>query len=92
MLLIQLLKMKLAKKSKIKHLCIYQGMLFIQSESEFEPVSVESEVIESIEPEEIEEVKAIITVGTGITLVSCKSAGTKDKPEDDVLEIVLMGA
>jgi hypothetical protein len=60
-------------------------------ESEPEPAPVESEEIDSIEPDEIEEVKAIVTIDAESTLAIRKSAGTKDKPENDIIDRVPEG-
>ena len=60
-------------------------------ESELEPAPVESEETDNIEPEEIEEVKVIVTVDAESTLAIRKSAGTKDKPENDIIDRVPEG-
>ena len=78
---------------------IWFGIIFIaltvtgctvpnSSKPEPETAPAETEEIISAEPAEME---AIVTVETGSTLAIRKSAGTRDKPEDDVLDRVPMG-
>ena len=78
---------------------IWFGIIFIaltvtgctvpnSSKPEPETAPAETEEIISAEPVEME---AIVTVETGSTLAIRKSAGTKDKPEDDVLDRVPKG-
>ena len=58
------------------------------SEPESETAPAETEEIEESEPAEIE---AEVAVSEGSTLAIRKSAGTQDKPEDDVLDRVPRG-
>jgi len=60
-------------------------------ESEPEPAPVELEETDNIEPEAIEEVKAIVTIDAESTLAIRKGAGTKDKPENDIIDRVPEG-
>ena len=61
------------------------------AEPELEDVPAESEELEPIQFEEIQDVEARVSVSSGSTLAIRRSPGTEDQPEDDVVDRVPRG-
>lgn len=72
---------------------VFSGCGRSSNDAEPEPkdVPAETEEIESIEFEEIEEIKAKVAVSSGSTLAIRESPGTEGKPEGDVIDRVPRG-